>query len=133
MTPIILLAVALSGAMCVVAFALATHALPFMLGLCAFRLVLACGAGVIVAGIVAIAAATLSFTLFVYLREVLRSSIAKLVLIVAYAAPAAVAGYSLLRGVIGPAPLSEPVKTFFCVASGTFVAVVAVLRLSAIK
>lgn len=133
MTPIILLAVALSGAMCVLAFALATQALPFMLCLCAFRLVLACGAGVVLAGITAIAVAIASFALFVYLREGLRNPTAQLVVAIVYAAPAAVAGYALMRGLIGLAVVSEPVKTFFCVASGTFVAVAAVLRLSAIK
>lgn len=133
MTPIIFLAVALSAAMCVLAFALATHALPFMLGLAAFRLVLAWSAGWMVAGIAGVAAAMLSFALFVYLREVLRSSIARLVVAIVYAVPAAVAGYALLHGVIGSAPLSEPLKTFFCVASGISVAVAAVLRLSAMK
>ncbi|PII39380.1 hypothetical protein T190_05615 [Sinorhizobium meliloti CCBAU 01290] len=133
MTPIVFLAVALSAAMCALAFALAAHALPFTLGLAAFRLAHACGAGVIVAGIVAIAAAILSFALFVCLREVLRSPSAKLALSTVHAAPAALAGYALMHGVIGAAPVSEPVKTFFCVASGTFVAVAAVLRLSAIK
>lgn len=133
MTPIILLAVALSAAMCVLAFALATHALPFMLGLAAFRLAHACGAGVIVAGIVAIVAATLSFALFVYLREVLRNQTAQLVVVVIYAAPAAVAGYAIMHGLIGAALLSEPLKQLFCLASGAFVAIAAMRRLRATK
>ncbi len=133
MTPVILLAIGLAGAMGVLAFALATHALPFILGLGAFRLAHACGAGLMIAGTVAIAAAMLSFALFAYLREVLRSSTARLVLAIVYAAPAAIAGYALMHGVIGAAPLSEPVRQFFCVACGAIVAVAAVLRLSAIK
>lgn len=136
MTPIILFAVALSAAMCVLAFVLATHALPFMFGLAAFHLAHACGAGVIVAGIVASTAAILSFASFasfVYLREVLRSQSAKLVVTVVYAAPAALAGYALTHGLIGAASLSEPLKQLFCFASGAFVAIAAMLRLSATK
>ncbi|OJV02297.1 MAG: hypothetical protein BGO06_08730 [Shinella sp. 65-6] len=136
MTPIILFAVALSAAMCVLAFVLAAHALPFMFGLAAFHLAHACGAGVIVAGIVASTAAILSFASFasfVYLREVLRSQSAKLVVTVVYAAPAALAGYALTHGLIGAASLSEPLKQLFCFASGAFVAIAAMLRLSATK
>ncbi|MBX5137652.1 hypothetical protein HJB79_02350 [Rhizobium lentis] len=133
MTPIIVLAVALSAAMCVLAFALATHALPLMFGLAAFHLSHACGAGVIVAGIVAVTAAILSFALFVYLREVLRSQSAKLVFTIVYAAPAAVAGYALMHGVTSAAPFSEPLRQLFCVASGALIAIAAMLRLSATK
>lgn len=130
MTPIILLAVTLSVAMCALAFALATHALPFMLGLAAFRLAHACGAGVIVAGIVAIAAAILSFALFVHLRQSLRNPTAQLVVAIVYAAPAAVAGYALMHGVIGAAPVSETARHFLCLASGGFVGLSAALRLA---
>lgn len=131
MTPIIVLAVALSAATCVLAFALATYALPFMFGLAAFHLAHACGAGMIVAGVVAITAAILSFAFFVYLREVLRSQSARLVFTVVYAAPAAVAGYALMHGVTGAALLSEPLRQLFCVASGAFVATAAMLRFCA--
>lgn len=129
MTPIILLAVALSAAMCALAFAFATHALPFMLGLAAFRLAHACGTGAIVAGVVAIAAATLSFALLVYLREILRSPSAKLVLALAYAAPAAVAGYALVHGLLSGGPMSEFAKQFFCMTCGAFVGISAAARL----
>ena len=87
MTAIILLAVALCTGLCALAFVLATHALPFMAGLAAFQLVQACGAGAIVAGLVAIAVAILSLALFAYLRQVLRSPYARLFLALAYAAP----------------------------------------------
>ncbi|ARS72851.1 hypothetical protein [Sinorhizobium meliloti] len=130
MTPIILLAVGLSGAMCVLAFALATHAVPFILGLAAFRLAFAWGAGWMVAGTAGVAAAILSFALFVYLWEVLRSPSAKLVLAIVYAAPAAVVGYAFVHGVIGAAPLSEPGRQFLCLASGGFVGLSAVGRLA---
>ncbi|OOO17799.1 hypothetical protein EFR00_28720 [Rhizobium sophoriradicis] len=133
MTPIILLAVTLSVAMCVLAFALATHALPFMLGLAAFRLAHACGAGVIVAGIVAIVAATLSFALFVYLWEVLRNQTARLVVAVVYAVPAAVAGYALMHGAVGAASVSEPTRQFFCLACGAVVGFSAAARLARLR
>lgn len=121
MRPIILLAVALSAAMCVLAFALATHALPFMLGPVAFRLARACSAGAIVAGIAAIAIAILSFRLFVCLRQGLRNPTAQLVLAIVYAAPAAVAGYALMHGGIGAAPVSEPAGQFLCLTCGAVV------------
>lgn len=130
MTPIILLAVALCAALCVLAFLLATHALPFMAGLAAFQLVQACGAGTIVAGIVAIAIAILSFALFAYLRQVLRSQYARLFLALVYAAPAAVAGYALMHGLTGAMPVAEPVRQAFCLASSALVAITALLRLA---
>lgn len=130
MTPIILLAVALCTALCVLAFVLATHALPFMAGLVAFRLAHACGAGVMIAGVVAIAATILSFALFVCLREVLRNPTARLVLAVAYAAPAAVAGYALMHGVIGAAPVTEPARQFLGIACGAVVGFSAAARLA---
>ncbi|RVG06463.1 hypothetical protein [Sinorhizobium meliloti] len=130
MTPIILLAVALCTALCVLAFVLATHALPVMLALAAFRLAHACGAGVMIAGVVAIAAAILSFALFVYLREVLRNPTARLVLVVAYAAPAAVAGYALMHGVIGPAQVTESARQFLGIACGAVVGFSAAARLA---
>lgn len=133
MTPIILLAVALFAAMCGLAFALATHALPFMLGLAAFRLAHTCGAGVIGAGIVAIAAATLSFALFVYLREVLRSPSAKLVLTIVYAVPAAVAGYALMHGLLSGGPMSELAKQIFYMTCGAVVGFSAALRLARLR
>ncbi|WP_018236168.1 hypothetical protein [Ensifer sp. BR816] len=133
MTQIILLAVASAAAMCVLAFTLATHALPFMLGLAAFRLALACGAEWMAAGIVGVAAGILSLALFIYLREGLRNPTAKLFLAVAYAAPAAVAGYALMYGVIGAAPVSEPARHFLCLASGGFVGLSAAVRLAQLR
>ncbi|MDC9813923.1 hypothetical protein [Rhizobium binxianense] len=130
MTPIILLAVALCTALCALAFVLATHALPLMAGLAAFQLVRACGASAIVAGIVAFAFAILSFALFAYLRQVLRSQHARLLLALAYAAPAAIAGYGLMHGVTGAVPLAEPVRQAFCLASSALVAITAMLRLT---
>ncbi|MFB0690366.1 hypothetical protein ACA106_07610 [Agrobacterium pusense] len=130
MTPIVLLAVALCTALCALALVLATHALPFMLALAAFRLAHACGAGVIIAGVVAIAAAILSFALIVYLREVLRDPTARLVLAVAYAAPPAVAGYALMHGVIGAAPVTEPARQFLGIACGAVVGFSAAVRLA---
>ncbi|MBB4010437.1 hypothetical protein [Allorhizobium taibaishanense] len=130
MTPIILLAVALCTALCVLAFVLATHALPFMAGFAAFQLVQACGAGAIVAGLAAIAIAILSLALFAYLRQVLRNPYARLFLALVYAAPAAIALYALMHGVTGAVPFAEPVRQAFCLASCALVAITALLRLA---
>jgi hypothetical protein len=104
MTPVITLVVLLFGAMWTLAFLLASYALPFMLGLAAYRLVLACGTGWIVAGVAAIVASVLSFVIFVYLRAMLRNPLANLALCVAYAVPSAVAGYALMHGILRDAP-----------------------------
>lgn len=130
MTPTILLAVALCTALCVLAFVLATHALPFMAGFATFQLVQACGAGAIVAGTVAIAIAILSLALFAYLRQILRSPYARLFLALVYATPATIAGYALMHGVTGAVPFAESVRQAFCLASSALVAITALLRLT---
>lgn len=73
MTSVILLAAALVVALCVLAFTLATYALPFMIGLAASRLALGCGAGWTFAAIAGLAVAVFAFVSLVYLQAISRS------------------------------------------------------------
>lgn len=130
MTSVILLAAALFVAMCVLAFTLATYALPFMIGLAASRLTLGCGAGWAFAAIAGLAAGLSSFAALVYLRAVLRCPFARFAVAVIYAAPAAVAGYALMHGLVSDLPVGEFLRQSLCLASGGFVALPAALRLA---
>lgn len=130
MTSVILLAAALFVGLCVLAFTLATYALPFMIGLAASRLALGCGAVWIFAAIAGLAVAVSTFALLAHLQAVLRNPAAKLAVAVICAAPAAVAGYALMRGVVSGMQMGELFRQSLCLASGGFVAVSAAVRLA---
>lgn len=131
MTSVILLAAALVVALCVLAFTLATYALPFMIGLAASRLALGCGAGWTFAAIAGLAVAVFAFVSLVYLQAISRSQTAKLAAAVIYTAPAAVAGYALMQGFVSGAPTSEFLRQMLCLASGAVVSLSALARLGA--
>jgi hypothetical protein len=131
MTPVILLAVALFVGLCVLAFTMATYALPVMVGFAAGRLAIACGAPLAIAVILGLVAAVSSFSALVYLQAGLRSPAARLAVAVIYATPAAVAGYALMFGVLNRIQMEEFFLHCLCLASGGLVAVSAVFRLTA--
>jgi hypothetical protein len=107
MTSVILLAAALFVGICALAFTLATYALPFVIGLAASRLILGCGAAWAFAAIAGLAVGVSSFAALVYLRAVLRRPFARFAVAVIYAAPAAVAGYALMHGLVSDLPIGE--------------------------
>ncbi|WP_145962670.1 hypothetical protein [Rhizobium phaseoli] len=131
MTPVILLAVALFVGLCVLAFTLAIYAMPLMIGLAAGRSVVACGAPLASAALVGVVAAVLSFAVMAYLQAILRNRAAKLAVAVVYATPAAIAGYALMLGVLNGVRMEDLLRYCLCVAGGGFVAISALLRLTA--
>ncbi len=131
MTPVILLAGALVLGLCVLAFTLATYALPLMVALAAGRLAIVCGAPMAIAAIVGLVAAASSFSALAYLQAGLRSPAARLAVAVVYATPAGVAGYALMFGVFNGMQLEGFVRQCLCLAGGGFVAISAVFRLTA--
>lgn len=131
MTPMILLAGALLLGLCVLAFTTATYALPVMVGFAAGRLAIACGAPLAIAAILGLVAAVSSFSALVYLQAGLRSPAARLAVVVIYAAPAAVAGYALMFGVLNGMQMEGFVRQCLCLAGGGFVVISAVFRLTA--
>lgn len=128
MVAVMLLSVVLIAFLCVVAYTLATYALPFMLGLTAARFAYDTGSGLIGAGLVA---AGVAFGLLAFLFAALRPPILRLIVALVFAAPAAVAGYALVHGITREAVPSEIWRQIFCIVGGGFVGVSALMRLAA--
>ncbi len=130
MVTLILLAVLLVVMLCVLAFRLATFALPLMLAFEAARFAYATGAGWIGAGIVGFFAGVASFGVLTLAFAMLRAPILLITVAVIFAAPAAVAGYALVHGIAREAVPSETWRQIFCIAGGTFVGCSALARLA---
>jgi hypothetical protein len=130
MIMLLVLAIVLVGAVAVLAYRLATFALPFMLALEAARFAYATGAGWIGAGIVGFFAGVAAFGILAFLFATLRAPILRLAVAVVFAAPAAVAGYALVHGVTREAAPSEVWRQIFYIAGGIFVGCSALARLA---
>lgn len=129
MIVVMLMSVALIAGLCVLAYTLAVYALPFMLGVEAARLAYATGSGLIGAGLAGLVAGAAAYGLLVFAFASLRSPVLRLIVALAFAAPAAVAGYALIHGITGEAVPSEIWRQIFCVIGGGFVGVSALVRL----
>lgn len=127
----IALAIALTGALCVLAYRLATYALPVMVAIEAARFAYDTGAGWIGAGLVGLLAGAASFGLVIGLFATLRAPILRIAVALIFAAPAAIAGYALIHGVTGEAVASPVWRQIFCIAGGTFSGFSALVRLVA--
>ncbi|KTQ95984.1 hypothetical protein NS226_08865 [Aureimonas ureilytica] len=125
-------AVALVAGLCVLAYTLAVCALPFMLGVGAARFGYATGSGLIGAGLIGLVAGAAAYGLLVFVFASLRSPILRLIVVLVFAAPAAVSGYTLVHGVTGKAVPYEVWRQIFCVIGGGFVGVSALMRLLAV-
>jgi len=101
-----------------------------MLTLEATRLAYATGAGWIGAGIVGFFAGVASFGILAFLFATLRAPILRLAVAVVFAAPAAVAGYTLVHGVTREAVPSQIWRQIFCIAGAIFVGCSALARLA---
>ena len=127
---VMLMSVALVGILCVVAYTLATHALPLMLGFAAARFAYHTGSGPIGACFIGVIAAAAAFAVFSVLFATLRSSILRLMVALVFAAPAALAGYALVYGVIQEAIPSAVWRQIFCFIGGALVGISALTRLA---
>jgi hypothetical protein len=108
MVAAIAMTVMLTGMLCVLAYTLATYALPFMLALAAARVAHDAGAGLIGAGLIGLAAGAASFGVLSLMLSAIRAPILRITIALIVAAPAAVAGYVLVHGVAGelvPSPI----------------------------
>ncbi|QOF73402.1 hypothetical protein IG197_10290 [Aminobacter sp. SR38] len=130
MIMLLIVAIVLLGAMVLLAYRLATFALPFMLALKAARFAYATGAGWIGAGIVGLFAGVATFGILAYLFATLRAPVLRIAVAIVFAAPAAVAGYALVHGVTSEAVPSEIWRQIFCIAGGIFVGCSALARLA---
>lgn len=130
MVPLTMLSVVLIGAMCALAYTLATYALPFLFAVTMTRLAFATGAGFVGAGIVGLFAGVAAYGLLAYLFATLRSPILRLAIALMFATPAAIAGYAVLHGITREAIPSEIWRQILCIAGGIFVGLSAVSKLA---
>lgn len=126
----VLMSCALIAVLCIVAYTLATYALPFMLGMAAAQFAYQTGSGFIGAGIVGLVAAGAAFGVLAFLFSSMRSPILRVIVALVFAAPAAVAGYALVHGITKEAVPSEIWRQIFCLISGGFVGISALGRLA---
>jgi len=131
MIAVMLMCVALIAGLCVLAYALAVYAFPFMLAVEAARFAYATGSGLIGAGLVGLAAGAAAYGLLVFLFASPRSPIPRLIVALIFALPAVVAGYALVHGVTREAAPPEIWRQIFCIIGGGFAGVSALLRLAA--
>ncbi len=108
MVAAIVVSAAMICMLCVIAYRLATYALPFALGLAATRFAYGSGAGIIGAGLVGLIAGMASFAVMALLFATLRTPILRIALALVVMTPAVVVGYALVHGLtaeIVPSPI----------------------------
>lgn len=96
---LILLAISLTIALCVIAWYLAIYALPVMTGITAFQYVYGTGAGFLTSAAAAFGAALASIALVIVVLGFAKNPALRLIALVIFAVPAAIAGYALVHGV----------------------------------
>jgi hypothetical protein len=101
-----------------------------MLGLAAARLAFATGAGGVGAGLVGLAVVVVAFGVLASLFSRPRSPVLRGIVMIVFVAPAAVAGYSLVHGLVRPVMPSEVWRQVFCIIGGVCVGVSAWIRLA---
>jgi hypothetical protein len=127
---LILLAISLSIALCVIAFNFATYALPVMVGITAFQYVYATDAGFVMSGLAAIGAGLLSVGLVIAVLGFARNPFLRLIALAVFAVPACIAGYALVHGVAKNAIDSAILLNMLCGASGLIVGIAAMVNLN---
>lgn len=127
---LILLAISLSIALCVIAFNFAIYALPVMAGITTFQYIYATDAGFVMSGLVAIGAALLSIGLVIAVLGFARNPFLRLIALAVFAVPACIAGYALVHGVAKNAIDSAILLNMLCGASGLIVGIAAMVNLN---
>ena len=129
---LILLAISLSVALCVLAFNFAIYALPVMAGIVVFQYVHAAGSGFGLSALAALATAAVSVGLVIAVLGFARNPLLRLFALGVFVAPAAVAGYALAHGLAKHALDSELALNLLCGTCGLIVAVAAMINLNAL-
>ncbi|MGH6703337.1 MAG: hypothetical protein ACRECG_08065 [Bradyrhizobium sp.] len=130
---VMLMSVALVGILCLVAYTLATYALPVMLGFAAARFAYHTGSGAIGASFIGVIAAAAAFAVFAVLFATQRSPILRLTVALVFAVPAVFAGYTLVHGVTFEVIPSAIWRQIFCCIGGALVGASALMRLAGSK
>jgi Nucleotidyl transferase AbiEii toxin, Type IV TA system len=127
----IVMTVMLVGMLCMLAYTLATYALPFMLALVAARFAHETGAGFIGAALVGQVTGAVSFGALLLLFAAAREPIQRIAVALIFTAPAAVAGYALVHGVTGELVPSLIWRAIFSVIGGLATGLSALAQLAA--
>ncbi|MBN8933525.1 MAG: hypothetical protein J0G97_17235 [Rhizobium pusense] len=130
MIALLLLCVALIGAMCAFAYTLATYALLFLVAVETARFACTTGAGLIGAGVIGLFTGILFFGLMACLFATLRSPVLRLAVALIFAVPPAIAGYALVRGIAREAVPSDVWRHIFSIAGGACTGLLALARLA---
>ena len=118
------------AALCWLLFTLAVFALPFFAALAVGGWAYGTGAGILGAIILGAIAAAGTFGLFHLLLLMLRPTWLKLLVALAFAAPAAVAGYHATLGIVRLTMPSETWQVVFAIAGAVAVGITAFMRLT---
>lgn len=129
---LILLAIALTIAACVIAYNLAVYALPVIAGISAAQLAWGTGAGVLMSGVAAIAAAVLSVAFVILVLGFAKNPALRLAALAFFALPATIAGYALVYGITKNAVDSGLVVNLLGGVAGLIIGVSAIAHLNAL-
>lgn len=125
------MSVVMIGGLCILAYRLATYALPVALALWAGRLAFDTGAGWFGAALIALIGGVASYYVLAVMFVTLRSPIPRMILAVIFTVPAIIAGYALVYGVMAESVPSPIWLQIFSVAGGIVTGISALLRLAA--
>lgn len=123
--------VLLLGVLCILAYWLATYALPFMMGFVTARLAYETGASLIGAGLIGVLAAMGSIVLLLLALVVLQHPVLRITAVLVFVGPAVLAGYDLVHGLTYEAVPSVVWCQIFSTMGGIFVGASALARLTA--
>ncbi len=126
----ILATLAAIGAICWLLFTLAVFALPFFAGVTVGVWAHGTGAGILGGVILGAVAAAATFGLFQLLLLVARPAWMKLVVMLVFVAPAAVAGYHATLGIVKVTMLSDTWQMIFATVGAIAVGLTAFTRLT---
>lgn len=127
------LSIAALGFMCWLLFNLAVYALPFFAGVSAGMLAYESGAGAIGAMIVGLVVGVVTLVFGQLLFDSIRSPAIRSVVALAYAGPAALAGYHAVHGLSAIGGSEEPWRQAFSVLGAIIIAGVAWSRMGALR
>ncbi len=129
---LILLAISLTITACVIAYNLAIYALPVMAAITAAQYAWGAGAGVLMSGFAAGAAALLSIALVIGVLGFAKNPLLRFMALVLFAVPAVVAGYALVYGITKNAIDSSLVLNLLGGIGGLVIGVSAIINLNAL-
>ncbi|WP_116654684.1 MULTISPECIES: hypothetical protein [Alphaproteobacteria] len=129
---LILLAISLTIAACVIAWNLAIYALPVMVAITAAQYAWGAGAGVVMSGLIAIGAAVLSIALVIVVLGFAKNPALRLIALALFAVPAVIAGYALVYGITKNAIDSGLVLNLLGGMGGLVIGISAIVNLNAL-